>query len=74
MRFGVPLETGRTLRPANPLEVTMSIRCRNLLVLLSVLCLAAVASACDHKPTENNDNQEYCDQNPHNCAVPEASR
>lgn len=50
----------------------MSIRSRNLLLLVGLLGLAVAESACDHKPTENTDNQEYCDQNPHNCVSPEA--
>lgn len=50
----------------------MSIRSRTLLMVLAMLCLAAMESACDHKPTENNDNQDYCDQNPNNCETPTA--
>lgn len=50
----------------------MSIRSRHLLLLLGLLCFSAITSACDHKPTENSDNQDYCDQNPGNCVSPEA--
>ncbi len=51
----------------------MSLRNRHLLLLLWMLGLTAVASACDNKkPTEESTPQtdeEYCQQNPTHCAT-----
>ena len=46
----------------------MSYRSRALLLLLGVLCLAVVESACvNHAPTDEGSGRTYCDQHPENC-------
>jgi hypothetical protein len=53
----------------------MSLRSRKLLLVLGMLSLVAMESACDHKPTEESaTNEEYCEQNPTNCTTAQVAQ